>query len=180
MAVSMKKLYNYLNWLSAFIIVFFVLIFISNMVIYSKIRDLTIDNTQFIQNSIDNARQNLDEDLLSFDTRLRTQEILIDNVSSRLNYIADQVDNITWTSSTLLFQLVHYVADVKLCSIAMDRSYTVRVDFYWINPRVEFNRLLIIESKLTSLDENVYLPIMDKYDWLEADVCWINIISSNK
>jgi len=42
-------------------------------------------------------------------------------------------------------QLVHYFAEVEVCTGGYS-SYKVKVDFYGINPRIENNRLLIMDE----------------------------------
>lgn len=156
--ISMTKLHDYLNWAFAFIIALSIVTLVSNVVIYFKLNDTVVNTSQFVQNSIDDARQNIREDIQTI------------NIKS------------TWsvTTNDINIQLIHYIAEAEVCTWWYS-SYKVKVDFYGINPRIENNRLLIIDKRMFSSYDayNVYLPISDKNTDLDADLCSIKILSSS-
>jgi len=177
----MTKLYDYLNWAFAFVIVLSVAIFISNIVIYFKLSDTVIDNTQFIQSSLDDTKQIIREDLEKISVQLKDYDVQLDVIQWRTDWIADNLQpSHSWVTNVSNIQLVHYIAEVEICSDKYS-SYKVKVDFYGINPRIESNRLLIIDERLfASYDAyNVYFPILDKNTDYDANLCSIRIISSS-
>ena len=177
----MTKLYDYLNWAFAFVIVLSVAIFISNIVIYFKLSDTVIDNTQFIQSSLDDTKQIIREDLEKISVQLKDYDVQLDVIQWRTDWIADNLQpSHSWVTNVSNIQLVHYIAEVEICSDKYS-SYKVKVDFYGINPRIESNRLLIIDERLFAQDYgyNVYFPILDKNTDYDANLCSIRIISSS-
>lgn len=179
--ISMTKLYDYLNWAFAFVIVLSIVTLVSNVVIYFKLNDTVVDTSQFVQNSVDDARQNIRDDLQGIKSKFWTFDTQLTVLQWRTDWIADNIKpSHSWVTNVSNIQLVHYIAEVEICS-DKHSSYKVKVDFYGINPRIESNRLLIIDERMFSSYDayNVYLPISDKNTDLDADLCSIRVISSS-
>lgn len=179
--ISMTKLYDYLNFFLGWIVVILMSSFVWMWVMYLNLKETTIDTSQFVQNSVDSSRQNIREDLQVVTNKFNTYDVQLDTLQWRVNWIADNIKP-TYSSGSLTvnLQLVHYIAEVEVCPYKHS-SYKVKVDFYWINPRIESNRLLILDERLFSNYEayNVYLPVYDKNTDSDADLCSIKIISSS-
>ena len=143
---------------------------------------------QELHTAIDTARINIREDVehlnnLSawYSNQITSLHDKVDNLQWRTNWIADNIKpSHSWVTNISNIQLVHYIAEVEICS-DKHPSYKVKVDFYWINPRIESSRLLILDERLFSNYEayNVYLPVYDKNTDYDANLCSIKIISSS-
>lgn len=187
MAFSVTKLYERFDkmesdmWSSlavlAFIqvIIFWIVIFLA----------FNIFDGQELHTAIDTARINIREDMVNLDQKLNTKFWTLDAQLTSLQWRTDWIaDNIkpshSWVTNVSTIQLVHYIAEVEICS-DKHSSYKVKVDFYWINPRIENNRLLILDERLFANYEayNVYLPVLDKNTDYDADLCSIKILSSS-
>lgn len=177
----MTKLYDYLNWAFAFVLVLSMVTLVSNVIIYFKLNDTVIDTSQFVQNSIDDARQNIHEDLQIITSKINANVESVGIIQEWMVYFTDNIKS-SWSTihNDINIQLVHYIAEVEICSIKFP-TQKVKVDFYWINPRIESNRLLILDERLFANYEayNVYLPVLDKNTDYDADLCSIKILSSS-
>jgi hypothetical protein len=177
----MTKLYDYLNWALALVVILIIATFATTVLSYYTLENTVVDTSQFVQNSVDSSRQNIREDLQVVTNKFNTYDVQLDTIQWRVNWIADNIKpSYSSGSLTVNLQLVHYIAEVEVCPYKHS-SYKVKVDFYWINPRIESNRLLILDERLFSNYEayNVYLPIYDKNTDSDADLCSIKIISSS-
>lgn len=177
----MTKLYDYLNWAFAFVIAVCIATFISTIVVYFKLSNTVVDTSQFVQNSVDDARQNIREDLQIITSKLNANAEAVGIIQEWMVYLTDNIKS-SWSTihNDINIQLVHYIAEVEICSIKFP-TQKVKVDFYWINPRIESNRLLILDERLFANYEayNVYLPVLDKNTDYDADLCSIKILSSS-
>jgi hypothetical protein len=183
----MTKLYAYLNemqsdiWSSLGAIVFLQVITLWIVVFLS----FNIFDWQELHTAIDTARINIREDIVNLDKKIDSKfgeyYDQLDVIQWRTDWIADNIKpSHSWVTNVSNIQLVHYIAEVEICS-DKHSSYKVKVDFYWINPRIESNRLLILDERLFSSYEayDVYLPIYDKNTDYDANLCSIKILSSS-
>ena len=174
--ISMTKLYDYLNWAFVFVIVLSIVTLVSNVVIYFKLNDTVVDTSQFIQNSVDDARQNIRDDLKIIRSKLETHDVQLDVIQWRADWIADNIQSsYSWVTNVTNVQLVHYFAEVEICSEDYP-SYKVKVDFYWINPRIEDGKLMVLSEHFTA-DYNEYLPIFDKNIGYDAHICSLKLLN---
>ena len=176
--ISVTKLYAYLNL--AFITVT-VILGVSVASSYFVLNNTVVDTSQFVQNSVDSSRQNIREDLQIITSKLNANAEAVGIIQEWMVYLTDNI-NSSWSTihNDINIQLVHYIAEVEICSIKFP-TQKVKVDFYWINPRIESNRLLILDERLFANYEayNVYLPVLDKNTDYDADLCSIKILSSS-
>lgn len=176
--LSATKLYRQLNTSFVLIALLVLIVSIIWLVCMARVNESVIRTSQFVQNSVDDARQNIREDLQKITSKLKSQNaelLTIENLSMSRSEIAD-------THTIVNVSLVRYVAELEICSEKY-RSYIVKVDFYGINPRIESNRLLVIDERFFWDYEarNIYLPILDSKMNMDANICWMKIISaSNK
>lgn len=186
MAISMTKLYERLDTMESDLsgVIGFVSLFqIITLVLVGWILFHPFD-WQELHSAIDNSRINIQDNIDNLskkvDSKFWTIDIQLDTLQWRANWIADNIPSHSWVTNVSNIQLVHYLAEVEVCTGGYS-SYKVKVDFYGINPRIENNRLLIIDERMFSSYEayNVYLPILDKNTDLDADLCSIRIISSS-
>ncbi len=179
--ISMTKLYDYLNWAFALVVLLIITTFASTVLSYYAIKDTVIDTSQFIQNSIDYTRQDIRNDLKIITSKLNANAEAVGIIQEWMVYVTDNIKS-SWSTihNDINIQLVHYIAEVEICSIKFP-TQKVKVDFYWINPRIESNRLLILDERYFSDYEaaNVYLPIYDKNTDYDANLCSIKILSSS-
>ncbi len=68
--ISVTKLYDYLTGMFAATFALIIIVFASNIVIYFMIDNTVVDTSQFVQNSVDDARQNIREDLQIITSKL--------------------------------------------------------------------------------------------------------------
>lgn len=178
--ISMTKLYSYLNLFLWAIVGLLMVTILGLMFMFLELRDTVIDTSQFVQNSVDSSRQNVREDIQKIQSLVNSQEETIEIIRQNTVSIIENVPTNSWVTNLSNLQLVHYIAEVEVCT-ALHSSYKVKVDFYWINPRIESNRLLILDERLFANYEayNVYFPILDKNTDSDADLCSIRIISSS-
>ncbi len=179
--ISVTKLYDYLDWAFNLIVILIITIFISIVFSYYAIKDTIDDNTQFVQTSLDDARQNIREDLQIITSKLNANAEAVGIIQDWMVYLTDNIKS-SWSTihNDINIQLVHYIAEVEICSIKFP-TQKVKIDFYWINPRINNNRLLIMDEAYLAwaYDYDVYFPILDKNTDLDADLCSIKILSSS-
>lgn len=151
----------------AFVVVLCIAVFISNIV---------IDTSQFVQNSVDDARQNIRDNLKKISSELDTQTEELNIIRWRTDWITDNIQpSHSWVTNVTNVQLVHYFAEVEICSEDYP-SYKVKVDFYWINPRIEDGKLMVLSEHFTA-DYNEYLPIFDKNIGYDAHICSLKLLN---
>jgi len=185
--ISMTKLYEYLDkWqddlgtvLGWLILVQLIILGLVGWVLFHPF------DWQELHTAIDTARINIREDIVNLDkkidSRFSTYDVQLDVIQWRTDWIADNIKpSHSWVTNISNIQLIHYIAEVEICS-DKHSSYKVKVDFYGINPRIESNRLLILDERYFSDYEaaNVYLPIYDKNTDYDANLCSIKILSSS-
>ena len=177
--ISMTKLYDYLNWAFTLVVILIVTIFLSTVFSYYAIKDTVDNNTQFIQNSLDDARQNIREDLQSVISTLSTHDVQLDVIQWRVDWIATNIDSLTWSitieKNVISVNLIHYFAEVEICSEDYP-SYKVKIDFYWINPRIEDGKLMVLSEHFTA-GYHEYLPIFDKNIGYDAYICSLKLLN---
>lgn len=185
--ISMTKLYEYLDKmhddlgtaLGGLIFVQLVILGLVGWILFHPF------DWQELHTAIDTARINIREDIVNLDQKINSKFWTFDAQLTLLQWRTDWIaDNLqpshSWVTNVSNIQLVHYIAEVEICSDKYS-SYKVKVDFYGINPRIESNRLLIIDEVLFAQDYgyNVYFPILDKNTDYDADLCSLRIISSS-
>ena len=179
--ISVTKLYSFMTTWFIWTMILLGLLSLIQLLFVRIDTDMLLDANQEVHTAIDTARINIREDLQSVNSILNNQDQQLDFIQEQVNWISDNIKS-TWsvTNNDMNIQLVHYVAEVDICSIKFP-TQKVKVDFYWINPRIESNRLLIIDERYFSNYEayNVYLPILDKNTDYDADLCSIKILSSS-
>lgn len=187
MAISMTKLYQRLDSMESETSDWIVLIIAIQVVILGLVWWILFHpfDEQELHNAIDNSRINIQDniDTLSkkIDSKFWTLDAQLTVLQWRTDWTADNISSAhSWVTNVSNIQLVHYFAEVEICSDKYS-SYKVKVDFYGINPRIESNRLLILDERYFSDYEaaNVYLPIYDKNTDYDANLCSIRIISSS-
>lgn len=177
--ISVTKLYDYLNWMFAFVVLLCIATFISTVIIYFKLSNTVVDTSQFVQNSIDDARQNIREDLKKISSELDTQAEELSVIRWRTDWIATNIDSLTWSitieKNISPVNLIHYFAEVEICSEDYP-SYKVKIDFYWINPRIEDGKLMVLSDRFTA-DYHEYFPIFDKNIGYDANLCGLKLLN---
>jgi len=172
----MTKLYDYLNWAFALVAILIITTLLSTVLSYYAIEDTVVDTSQFVQNSVDNARQNIREDLQIIDSKLNVQTEQLDVIQDAMVYLTDNIKSThSWVTNVINIQLVHYFAEVEICSEDYP-SYKVKVDFYWINPRIEDGKLMVLNEHFTA-DYHEYLPIFDKNIGYDAHICSLKLLN---
>lgn len=179
--ISVTKLYSFLNnWFIAILIVTWCITVLQISLLRFHSNEI-LNANQELHTAIDTARINIRDDLNKISSRLDSQAEEIEIIRWRTDWIANNIsESNSGTTVNTRLQLIHYIAEVEVCT-GWHSSYKVKVDFYWINPRIDFNRLLIIDERYLAwaYDYNVYFPILDKNTDLAADLCSIKIISSS-
>jgi len=174
--ISMTKLYDYLDWAFALVVILILTIFASTVFSYYAIKNTVIDASQFVQTSLDDARQNIREDLQIIDSKLNVQTEQLDVIQDAMVYLTDNIKSThSWVTNVINIQLVHYFAEVEICSEDYP-SYKVKVDFYWINPRIEDGKLMVLNEHFTA-DYHEYLPIFDKNIGYDAHICSLKLLN---
>lgn len=174
--ISVTKLYNYLYVAFTFVVT----IILSALAwIYFTLYSDILDTSQFVQNSVDAARQNIREDLQIITSKLNAQAEELSVIRWRTDWIATNIDSLTWSTSVTRnvtqVSLVHYFAEVEICSEDYP-SYKVKIDFYWINPRIEDGKLMVLSEHFTA-DYHEYFPIFDKNIGYDANLCGLKLLN---
>lgn len=174
--ISMTKLYDYLNWAFALVAILIITTLLSTVFSYYAIKDTVIDASQFVQNSVDNARQNIREDLQTIDSKLNVQTEQLEVIQDAMVYLTDNIKS-SWSmiDNDIKIQLVHYFAEVEICSEDYP-SYKVNIDFYWINPRIEDGKLMVLSDRFAT-DYHEYFPIFDKNIGYDANICSLKLLN---
>lgn len=179
--ISVTKLYDYLNWAFVLVVILIIITFASTVLSYFAINNIVVTKIEYVQTSIDDTKQIIREDIQTIDSKLNVQAEQLGVIQDAMVYLTDNIKS-SWSTihNDINIQLVHYIAEVEICSIKFP-TQKVKVDFYWINPRIESNRLLILDERLFANYEayNVYLPVLDKNTDYDADLCSIKILSSS-
>lgn len=174
--ISVTKLYNYLYVAFTFVVT----IILSALAwIYFTLYSDILDTSQFVQNSVDAARQNIREDLQIITSKLNAQAEELSVIRWRTDWIATNIDSLTWSvtieRNVTPVNLIHYFAEVEICSEDYP-SYKVKIDFYWINPRIEDGKLMVLSDRFTS-DYHEYFPIFDKNIGYDANLCGLKLLN---
>lgn len=187
MAISMTKLYQRLDSMESEASDWIVLTIVFQVITLGLVWWILFHpfDGQELHNAIDNSRINIQDNIDALSTKVDSKFWSLDAqltvLQWRTDWIAENISSShSWVTNVSNIQLVHYFAEVEICSHKYS-SYKVKVDFYGINPRIESNRLLILDERLFADYEayNVYLPILDKNTDYNANLCSIKILSSS-
>lgn len=176
--ISMTKLYDYLNT-SFFLIATLVLLTSTAIVLVDHFETKKVlRSNQELSLKIVSLEQSMYQDLNHYGKQVLKSVDTINEIQYRVDqmYISDSLTwSITIEKNISPVNLIHYFAEVEICSEDYP-SYKVKIDFYWINPRIEDGKLMVLSEHFTA-DYHEYFPIFDKNIGYDANLCGLKLLN---